>query len=106
MTHQDVTRLQRYVLELGRNRFATPEDNGAGGRILTNSEMGVREISLYCKLDAEGESLMRSAMQQMNLSARGYHRVLKVSRTIADLENSDLIRVRHLAEALQYRIRT
>jgi magnesium chelatase family protein len=56
-------------------------------------------------LDKEGQALMRSAMQQMHLSARGYHRVLKLSRTIADLAGSEEIQPNHLAEALQYRMR-
>ena len=56
-----------------------------------------------CILPAEGQSLIRSAMRQMHLSARGYHRVLKVSRTIADLEDVDVIQTHHPAEALQYR---
>ncbi len=75
-------------------------------RLLCNADMGVREVGLYAKLDAEGETLMRSAMQQMHLSARAYHRVLKLACTIADLENSDRIEVRYVAEALQYRART
>jgi magnesium chelatase family protein len=54
-------------------------------------------------LDEAGDSLVRAAMSQLNLSARGYHRVLKLARTIADLAGSDDIKSVHLAEALQYR---
>ena len=54
-------------------------------------------------LDGQSQSLMRSAMSQLQLSARGYHRVLKLARTIADLVGSDQIQAAHLAEALQYR---
>jgi magnesium chelatase family protein len=87
------------------------EDSGNGkssGRrrtaaILTNADMQVGEIRKYCKLDAAGEALVRAAMGQMNLSARGYHRVLKLARTIADLAGSEKIEAIHLAEALQYR---
>ncbi len=75
----------------------------AGTPLLTNADMGVREVEQYCKLDRQGEALIRSAMQQLQLSARGYHRVLKLSRTIADLEGSESIQTHHLAEALQYR---
>jgi magnesium chelatase family protein len=67
--------------------------------------MGPPEIREYCILPTDGQSLIRSAMRQMHLSARGYHRVLKVSRTIADLEDADVIQTHHLAEALQYRTR-
>jgi magnesium chelatase family protein len=56
-----------------------------------------------CKLDETSESLMRSAMSQLNLSARACYRILKLARTIADLAGSDAIQQDHLAEALQYR---
>ncbi len=69
----------------------------------TNSEMGPGEVRRHCKLDETGDALMRSAMQQMQLSARAYHRVLKLSRTIADLVGAEQIAPNHLAEALQYR---
>ncbi len=71
--------------------------------MLTNADMRVAEIRQYCKLEEAGESLVRAAMGQMNLSARGYHRVLKLARTIADLAGSEAIQAIHLAEALQYR---
>jgi magnesium chelatase family protein len=65
--------------------------------------MRVAEVRKFCKLDEAGDSLVRAAMSQLNLSARGYHRVLNLARTIADLEGSDDIQSVHLAEALQYR---
>jgi len=74
-------------------------------RLLTNADMGAAEIRLHCQLDAAGQSLMKAAMRQLNLSARGYHRILKLSRTIADLADSPQIAPAHLAEALQYRPR-
>jgi len=73
--------------------------------MLVNGDMGPAEVQQFCQVDEEGTGLMRSAMQQMNLSARAYHRVLKLSRTIADLAGEGEIRVEHLAEALQYRSR-
>ena len=63
------------------------------------------EIRQFCKLQDEGQSLMRSAMSQLNLSARAYHRILKLARTIADLTGSEEIQSVHLAEALQYRLK-
>ena len=61
------------------------------------------EMRQFCKLDEAGDSLVRQAMSQLNLSARGYHRVLKLARTITDLAGSDDIQSVHLADALQYR---
>jgi len=69
----------------------------------SNCEMGPKEIKIYCKLSPNCLELLRAAVTKMQLSARAYHRVLKVARTIADLENSKEIEITHLAEALQYR---
>lgn len=71
--------------------------------IACNADMRIAEVRKFCKLDETSESLMRSAMNQMNLSARAYHRILKLARTIADLAGSDAIQQVHVAEALQYR---
>jgi len=71
--------------------------------IICNADMRVGEIRQFCKLQDEGQSLMRAAMRQLNLSARAYHRILKLARTIADLAGSEEIQSAHLAEALQYR---
>ena len=73
--------------------------------IACNADMRIAEVRKFCKLDETSESLMRSAMNQMNLSARAYHRLLKLARTIADLGGSENIQPPHLAEALQYRPR-
>jgi magnesium chelatase family protein len=70
-----------------------------------NADMGPAEIRQLCMLHNDAQALMRTAMRQMHLSARAYHRVLKVSRTVADLEGTPDIKIHHLAEALQYRAR-
>jgi magnesium chelatase family protein len=62
-------------------------------------------VRKFCSLDETGRSLMQTAMNQLQLSARAYHRVLKLARTIADLAGSEAIVPSHLAEALQYRPR-
>lgn len=74
-----------------------------GTNIKANSEMKNKEIKEYCKLDEKSMELLRQAMDFMHLSARGYHRIIKLSRTIADLEGKDDIETAHVAEALQYR---
>jgi len=71
--------------------------------ISVNADMGTREIRKYCPIDKEGELLLKSAMDSLGLSARAYDRIIKVSRTIADLDMSANIRPEHLAEAIQYR---
>jgi len=72
-------------------------------KLVCNADMGPREVRQICLLDAESENLLKSAVRQMRLSARAYHRVLKLSRTIADLDGAQDIQARHVAEALQYR---
>ena len=68
-------------------------------------DMGPAEVRQYCPLDPAGKALLRAAMQQLHMSARAYHRILKLSRTIADLAGSEGIQTAHLAEAIQYRPR-
>ena len=68
-----------------------------------NAQMGVKQIRTYCKLEQASLDLLKTAMERLNLSARAYDRILKVSRTIADLENSENITGDHISEAIQYR---
>ncbi len=77
----------------------------AGTRITCNAEMGPAEVRDFCGTEASAEKLLKAAMQQLHLSARAYHRVLKLARTIADLAGSESIAANHVAEAIQYRPR-
>ncbi len=72
-------------------------------RIFANGQMKTRHIKKYCRLSEDAHNLLDTAMQRLSLSARAYTRILKVSRTIADLESSDSIQSQHIAEAIQYR---
>jgi len=75
----------------------------AGEGLFANAQMTPRLIRRHCRLDPEGEQMLERAMSRLGLSARAYDRILKVSRTVADLEDSDAVRPAHLAEAVGYR---
>jgi magnesium chelatase family protein len=85
--------------ERQRRRFQDCPD------IVSNADMRTAEVRQFCALDDACRSLMKTAMNQLQLSARAYHRVLKLARTIADLAKAEVIGPTHLAEALQYRPR-
>ncbi len=74
-----------------------------GTAIHNNAQMSRKELDKYCALNEEGKELLKNAMEKLSLSARAYDRILKVSRTIADLDFSENILPQHLAEAIQYR---
>ncbi len=90
--------------ERQHTRFAA--DAGDGRRrkpIFANAQMSTQQIRTFCELSTDAERLLERAMQQQGLSARAHDRILKVSRTIADLEGAESIAVKHIAEAIQYR---
>ena len=76
-----------------------------GTRLTCNAEMGPSEVREFCDVEPPAEKLLKAAMQQLHLSARAFHRVLKLARTIANLAECDVIAANHLAEAIQYRPR-
>ncbi|HHT98089.1 MAG TPA: YifB family Mg chelatase-like AAA ATPase [Clostridiales bacterium] len=78
-------------------------DRYKGKDIYYNSELNIKEIEQFCRLGEKEQKLIELAYKKMNLSARGYHKILKVSRTIADLEESTSIKEHHISEALSYR---
>jgi magnesium chelatase family protein len=84
--------------EIQLNRFAAAKE-----RIYSNAQMGSRQIRTFCELSTDCERLLERAMSQQGLSARAHDRILKVSRTIADLEGVADIQSKHIAEAIQYR---
>ena len=82
--------------EIQRERFANEN-------IYANAQMSSKMLRAYCQIDPSGQALLKTAMEKLGLSARAYDRILKVSRTIADLEGIESIQAYHLGEAIQYR---
>ena len=77
-----------------------------GTKLSCNTEMTPTEVREFCRVEDQAQSLLKAAMKQLYLSARAFHRILKLARTIADLENTDIIKAHHVAEAIQYRPRS
>jgi len=75
----------------------------SGSKAYCNAQMTSRQMKLFCKLEADAEAMLKQAIEHLRLSARAFDRILKVSRTIADLSVSESVRIEHLAEAVQYR---
>lgn len=92
----DIKKRVNTAREIQRRRFG-------GDGTMCNAHIGSREMSEICALDAEGEALMHAAFDSMRLSARSYDRILRVARTIADLDGQKNISAEHIAEAIQYR---
>jgi magnesium chelatase family protein len=116
--HMDVPRVDYEKLasdrtgepsEAVRQRVLAARENQlarfVGSALTCNADMGPAHIREYCELDDTSKALMRSAMNQLGMSARAFHRVLKLARTIADLASVEKIQAAHLAEAIQYRPR-
>ena len=76
-----------------------------GTSLTCNAEMMPGQVRDFCQAEESAQSLLKTAMKQLYLSARAFHRILKLARTIADLENTEIIKAHHLAEAIQYRPR-
>ena len=84
---------------------ATQRERLATTSLAANADMGPTEVRAICQLSEEGRALVKAAMAQLGMSARAFHRILKLARTIADLAGGEDIETTHLAEAIQYRPR-
>ena len=93
----DIRKRVTAARELQTNRFSELEN------VHYNAQMNTKQIRQYCKLDEASLQLLKSAMERLNLSARAYDRILKVSRTISDLEGAKEVTGTHISEAIQYR---
>ncbi|MBX9629778.1 MAG: YifB family Mg chelatase-like AAA ATPase [Burkholderiales bacterium] len=86
-----------------RRRVSAARDLALARQAKPNAQLGPAEVDLHCVPDVQGEALLRQAMQRLSLSARAYHRILKLARTIADLAGAPHVLSAHVAEAIQYR---
>jgi magnesium chelatase family protein len=75
----------------------------AGTKLTSNAEMGPKQVRQYCPVEPAPQTLLKAAVQQLHLSARAFHRTLRLARTIADLAGSEVLTAAHVAEAIQYR---
>ena len=104
------------ILELQKTHSSSQEDSATvQARVLnawqtqtqrqqcSNGQLSNAQVEVFCRLSEEDENLLRLAIEKLDLSARAYHRVLKISRTIADLDESEHIQTGHIMEALSYR---
>jgi magnesium chelatase family protein len=89
----------RVIAARGIQETRFSESNG----MYSNAQMSSRMLRKYCRINDDGQALLKNAMEKLGLSARAYDRILKVSRTIADLDQSENIQAQHLAEAINYR---
>jgi magnesium chelatase family protein len=93
---KDIRRRVSGARDLQSKRFAR-------AKIFSNAKMSSRHIKTHCKIDDASRRLLESAIDKLGLSARAFNRVLKIARTIADLEDERNIQVNHISEAIQYR---
>ncbi len=100
---QDSATMRRQVIDARRVQQERFADRAAAGSPTTNATMNTRDLRKFAKLDSAGEVLLKQAMNELGLSARAHDKVLRIARTIADMEALEAVQVHHLAEAVQYR---
>jgi len=103
LTGESKTEDSEFIVKRITKARAAQNNRFQNHTILTNAEMGLKEMKEFCQLDADSQALMKQAVMKMNLSARSYHRILKLARTIADLAGEMNIKFDHVGESLQYR---
>lgn len=86
-----------------RTRVEAARTRQFGRQDKINAALSTKEIDRWCTPDTEGAALLKQAISRLNLSARAYHRILKIARTIADLADAENLATQHIAEAIQYR---
>jgi predicted ATPase with chaperone activity len=98
-----VNRAKRYVHGVSRARARQLEGCGRRPGLFANAHMGPKDLKAYCRASDQADTLLKSSITCLNLSARAYHRVLKIARTVADLADAAEIKASHVSEAIQYR---
>ena len=93
---EDIKKRVNKARDIQLNRFTND-------KIYSNAKMNVVQTKKYCKLEPAAENMLKIAFDKLKMSARAHDRILKVARTIADLDNSEIIKVSHIAEAINYR---
>jgi magnesium chelatase family protein len=104
LTSREEGRSNAEMLKNVESARAIQAERFQGNPTRTNASMGSRQVKAYCELDMEGTRLLESAMDRFGFSARAHSRILKIARTVADLDQSTVIGVQHIAEAVQYRV--
>ena len=102
-TSKEIQKKVQKARDIQTQRFKKENKKSRKKQINSNAEMNTKLVKKYCPLSPKCRTMMQSAVSSMNLSARSYFKVIKVARTVADLEGSDEISTNNLAEALQYR---
>ena len=90
-------------LRVGVTKALIMQEARFGTKNKTNSMMTANDVEIFCKLTPAAEELLKKAFEKLSMSMRGYHKTLKVARTIADIEQADLIEVKHIQEAIMYK---
>ena len=93
--------MRNVVIDARKKQEKRFKENGL--KIFSNALMGIKETQKFCIMDDKAKNLLNLAIEKFSMSARSYDKILKVSRTIADLEDKDIIGIEHITEALQYR---